>query len=56
MNQIETEWLRLKADELAGQMFEDEYDRRLAVIEGIEARVQLAGCRTQRYRFNSNSI
>ncbi len=56
MNQIETEWLRLKADELAGQMFEDEYDLALAVIEGIEARVQLAGCRAQRYRFNSNSI
>jgi putative transposase len=56
MNQIETEWLRLKADELAGQMFEDEYDLALAVIEGIEARVELAGCRAQRYRFNSNSI
>ena len=54
MNQIETEWLRLKADELAGQMFEDEYDLALAVIEGIEARVQLAGCIAQRYRFNSN--
>lgn len=55
MNRIETEWLRLKADELAGQMFEDEYDLALAVIEGIEARSQLAGCTAQRYRFNLSS-
>jgi putative transposase len=52
MNRIETEWLRVKADELAGQMFEDEYDLALAVIEGIEARSQLTGCIAQRYRFN----
>ncbi|NET82791.1 MAG: hypothetical protein F6J94_12925 [Moorea sp. SIO1F2] len=28
LNRIEKEWQRLKEDELAGQMFEDEYEAR----------------------------
>lgn len=28
MNRIEDEWLHLKRDELAGQVFEDEYEVR----------------------------
>ena len=43
MNLIETEWHQLKIHELAGRMFEDEYDLALAVIEGIEARAERVG-------------
>jgi putative transposase len=38
LNRIETEWQRLKEDELAGRMFEDEYELALAVIEAIDSR------------------
>jgi transposase len=40
LNQIEPEWHQLKTHELAGRMFEDEYDLAQAVIEGIEERSQ----------------
>ena len=36
LNHIESEWHQLKTQKLAGQMFEDEYDLALAVIEGVE--------------------
>jgi len=38
MNPIELEWQHLKADELAGQIFEDELDLAYSVIDGVEAR------------------
>ncbi len=38
LNRIENEWQRLKEDELAGQMFEDEYELVQAVISAIEFR------------------
>ena len=38
MNRIEEEWHQLKTHEIAGRMFEDEYDLALAVIEGMETR------------------
>jgi len=37
MNRIEDEWLHLKRDELAGRVFEDEYDLSVAIRKGIEA-------------------
>jgi putative transposase len=51
--QIELEWQHLKREELAGQMFEDEYDLALAVIEAIEQRGQRAFYPTKRFKFNS---
>lgn len=40
MNLIEREWHQLKTDELAGRIFEDEYNLALAVIERVETRAK----------------
>ena len=53
MNRIELEWQHLKADELAGHMFEDELDLAYAVIDGVEARGQRENYTTERFKFNS---
>lgn len=53
MNLIETEWHQLKTHELAGRIFEDEYDLASAVIDGIEARAQQGQYNTERFLFNS---
>jgi hypothetical protein len=53
MNRIEDQWRQLKAHEIAGQMFEDEYDLAMAVIKGMEARSQTGGYLLERFRFNS---
>lgn len=53
MNQIELEWQHLKAEELAGQMFEDELDLAYAVIDGVEARGKRGKYTTERFKFNS---
>jgi transposase len=53
MNLIEPEWHQLKTHELAGRMFEDEYDLASAVMEGIEERSQRRGYSTERFKFNS---
>lgn len=36
LNLIEPKWHQLKTHELAGRMFEDEYDLTVAIIAGIE--------------------
>lgn len=43
MNRIEEEWHQLKTHEIAGRMFEDEYDLALAVMDGMEARSNKGG-------------
>lgn len=53
MNLIETEWHQIKTHELAGRIFEDEYELALAVIEGVEARAQQGQYDTERFLFNS---
>jgi hypothetical protein len=53
MNPIEPEWHQLKTHELAGRMFEDEYDLALAVMDGVEARGHRGGYSTERFKFNS---
>jgi putative transposase len=53
LNRIEAQWHQLKAHEIAGQMFEDEYDLAKAVIQGMEARSQAGGYTLERFRFNS---
>ena len=55
LNRIENEWQRLKEDELAGQMFEDEYELVQAVISAIEFRQKRNGLEVERFRFNSHS-
>jgi hypothetical protein len=53
MNLIEPEWHQVKTHQLAGRMFEDEYDLALAVIEAVEHRGQSGEYSTQRFKFNS---
>lgn len=53
MNRIEEQWHQLKTHEIAGQMFEDEYDLALAVIKGMEARSEVGGYSLERFKFNS---
>jgi len=53
MNRIEDQWRQLKTHEIAGQMFEDEYDLAMAVIQGMEARSQEGGYSLERFRFKS---
>ena len=53
LNRIENEWQRLKEDELAGRMFEDEYELALAVIEAIDSRNRENQLEVERFRFNS---
>lgn len=52
LNLIEPEWHQLKAHELCGRMFEDEYDLAMAVIDGIEKRGQKNNCICERFRFD----
>ena len=53
MNLIETEWHQIKTHELAGRIFEDEYELAIAVIKGVEARSQRRQSDTERFLFNS---
>ena len=53
MNLIEIEWHQIKTHELAGRIFEDEYDLAIAVIEGVEARAQKGSYNSERFLFNS---
>ncbi len=60
MNRIEEQWLyakryplgHLKRQELAGYVFEDEYDLAKAIIEGIENRGQHGNYTVERLMFN----
>jgi hypothetical protein len=53
MNRIEEQWHQLKAHQIAGPMFEDEYDLAMAVIKGMETRSQTGGYTLERFRFTS---
>ncbi len=53
MNRIEEAWLHLKRHELSAQLFEDEYDLAIALMEAIEERGQRRGYPVERFRFNS---
>lgn len=54
MNLIESEWQRLKEDEIAGRMFEHELDLAYAVMEAVEARAQTGGHTVERFKFPSS--
>ena len=53
LNPIENEWQRLKEDEIAGRVFEDEYELILAVIAAIESRNISQGMIVERFHFPS---
>lgn len=53
LNRIENEWQRIKEDELAGRMFEDEYELAMAVIEAIEFRSGRNGLEVERFLFKN---
>lgn len=53
MNRIENEWQQIKSQELGGQIFEDEYDLAVAVMEGVQSRCQRRGDIIERFKFNS---
>ena len=53
LNRIENEWQRIKEDEIAGRVFEDEYELILAVIAGIESRNIPQGLEVERFHFKS---
>lgn len=53
LNPIEQEWHQLKAHQIRGRMFEDEYDLAMAVIASVQSRGQTTGCRVKRFRFHS---
>ncbi len=53
MNLIEAEWHQLKTHEIAGRMFEDEYDLALAIISGMASRSMAGNYALERFKFNS---
>lgn len=52
MNRLEDEWLHLKYDELAAQVFEDEYELALALFQAIEERGHRGNYPVERFKFN----
>ena len=52
MNRIKDEWLHLKRDKLSSQVFDDEFDLAMAIIEGIETRGKRGGYPVERFKFN----
>ncbi len=50
LNLIEGEWHQIKSHEIAGRMFEDEYELVQAVKESLRARSEKAGLRLQHFR------
>jgi transposase len=53
MNLIETQWHQLKNHEIAGRIFDNEYDLANAIIEGMENRSQQGGWTLERLTFKS---
>ena len=53
MNLIEGEWHQLKTHEIAGRMFEHEYDLAMAVIQGVEHRAAQHHITAERFKFIS---
>jgi hypothetical protein len=53
LNDIETQWHQLKAHEIAGQMFDNEYDLAMTVIQGMKNRSERGNYHLERFIFNS---
>jgi putative transposase len=52
MNPIEVEWHQLKAREIAGQMFDNEYDPAKAIVSGMERRSEMGEYELKHFIFN----
>jgi transposase len=52
VNPIETQWRQLKGHEIAGQMFDNEYDLAMAIIDGMEASSAAGGYTLKHFIFN----
>lgn len=55
LNLIEGEWHQIKAHQIRGRMFEDEYDLAIGVMASVQSRAEATGCKVKRFRFNSKS-
>ena len=53
MNPIETQWHQLKAHEIAGRIFDNEYDLAMTVIQGMQNRSEASDYYLERFIFNS---
>ena len=53
LNEIETQWHQLKTHEIAGQIFDNEYDLAMTVIQGMKKRSESGGYDLERFIFNS---
>lgn len=53
LNQIETQWHQLKAHEIAGRIFDNEYDLAKTIMQGMEHRSQRGGYLLERFMFKS---
>lgn len=53
MNLIEAQWHQLKTHEIAGRIFDNEYDLANAMIEGMENRSQQGEWALERFMFKS---
>ncbi|NJK56891.1 MAG: hypothetical protein HC939_13235 [Pleurocapsa sp. SU_5_0] len=53
MNKIETQWHQLKTHEIAGQIFDNEYDLAMTVIQGMKNRSEMGNYHLERFIFNS---
>jgi transposase len=52
MNPIENPMAAVESHEISGQMFDNEYDLAMTVIEGMESRSQVGDYTLERFRFN----
>jgi putative transposase len=53
MNPIEGQWHQLKTHEIAGELFDNEYDLAIAVMTGMENRSQKGEYKLERFMFKS---
>lgn len=53
MNDIEAQWHQLKNHEIAGRMFDNEYDLAVAVMDGMTSRSEQGEYTLERFKFNS---
>lgn len=53
LNEVETQWNQLKTHEIAGQIFDNEYDLAMTVIQGMKNRSERGDYLLERFIFNS---
>jgi putative transposase len=53
LNDIETQWHQLKTHEIAGRIFDNEYDLAMTIIQGMNQRSQQGDYQLERFIFNS---